>query len=37
VARIDVDGAESAVLYVSASGASPEQVRGVAQDLLDGL
>jgi hypothetical protein len=37
-ARIDVDGAESAVLYVSASsGASPEEVRAVAEDLLDRL
>ena len=37
-ARLDVDGAESAVLYVSASsGASPEQVRAVAQALVDGL
>jgi hypothetical protein len=34
VARIDIDGAESGVLYVSSSGASPDEVRAVAEDLL---
>ena len=36
VARLDIDGAESGVLYVSSSGASADQVRTVAEDLLDG-
>lgn len=38
-ARIHVDGADSAVLYVSAAdgGASPAQVRSVAENLLDDL
>jgi hypothetical protein len=39
VGRLDVDGAESAILYVSASAdpsaASPSQVRSIAEDLLD--
>lgn len=35
VARIDIDGAESGVLYVSSSGASPDEVRAVADDLLE--
>lgn len=34
VARIDIDGAESGVLYVSSSGVSPDEVRAVADDLL---
>ena len=41
VGRLDVDGAESAILYVSAStapaAASPAQVRAIAEDLLDDL
>jgi len=34
VARLDIDGAESGVLYVSSSGASPDEVHAVAEDLL---
>jgi hypothetical protein len=41
VGRLGVDGAESAILYVSASSApsaaSPTQVRTIAEDLLDDL
>ena len=37
VARIDIDGAESGVLYVSSSGASPDEVEAVAGHLLGRL
>lgn len=37
VARLDIDGAESGVLYVSSSRASADEVRTVAEDLLDHL
>ncbi len=37
VARLDVGGAESAVLYVSGDEASPDQVRAVATTLVAGL
>jgi hypothetical protein len=37
VARVDVDGAESGVLYVASSGASADQVRSVAEEILDRL
>jgi hypothetical protein len=36
-ARLDVDGAESAVLYVSAPQASPQQVQDLTDGLLDAL
>jgi hypothetical protein len=34
-APVDVDGAESAVLYVSASSATPQQTQAIAEQLLD--
>jgi hypothetical protein len=34
LARLDVDGAESGVLYVFSSSASPDEVRAVAEHLL---
>jgi hypothetical protein len=37
VARLDVGGAESAVLYVSGDEASPDQVRAIATALLADL
>jgi hypothetical protein len=37
VARLDVGGAESAVLYVSGDDAPPDQVRAVATALVADL
>jgi hypothetical protein len=37
VARIDVDGAESAVVYVSAPDLSTDEVQTVAEKILDDL
>jgi hypothetical protein len=36
-ARIDVDGAESAVLYLSTDDASPEEVEDTVEELVDQL
>jgi hypothetical protein len=37
IARLDVDGAESAVLYVSAPSAAPDDVRDVTEGIVDDL
>jgi hypothetical protein len=37
IARLDVDDAESAVLYVSAPRASPHDVRDATEEILDDL
>jgi hypothetical protein len=37
IARLDVDGAESAVLYVSAPSAAPDDVRHATEGILDDL
>ena len=37
IARLDVDGAESAVLYVSAPLATPDDVRDATEGILDEL
>ena len=37
VARLDVDGAESAVLYVSTDGATPAEVHDATEAMLDAL
>jgi hypothetical protein len=37
VARIDVDGAESAVLYVSCASAAPGDVQAAAEEILADL
>ena len=37
IARLDVDGAESAVLFVSAPSAAPEDVRDATEAILDDL
>jgi hypothetical protein len=37
IARLDVDGAESAVLYVSAPSAASNEVRDAAEAILDDL
>jgi hypothetical protein len=37
IARLDVDGAESAVLYVSAPSAAPDDVRDATEGILDDL
>jgi hypothetical protein len=37
IARLDVDGAESAVLYVSAPSAAPDDVQDATEGILDGL
>jgi hypothetical protein len=37
IARVDVDGAESAVLYVSAPSAAPDDVRDATEVILDEL
>jgi hypothetical protein len=37
IARVGVDGAESAVLYVSAPSATPDDVRDATEGILDDL
>ncbi len=37
IARLDVDGAESTVLYVSAASAAPDDVRDATEAILDEL
>ena len=37
IARLDVDGAESTVLYVSAASAAPDDVRDATEAILDQL
>jgi hypothetical protein len=37
IARVGVDGAESAVLYVSAPSAAPDDVRDATEGILDDL
>ena len=37
IAKIDVDGAESAVLYLSTNGATPDEVADATRAMLDAL